>query len=134
LLLPPRKYILPVGAGMVSLPKPRDYPDMSDDILSILARLEAGQNRLEFDIAKLRGDFLVELGSTRAAIMDRVERLENRVTEVRDDIAVAMGSSDQVKRANENTRADLRSMQEQVSVMWKQIKRLETRVDSIEGG
>lgn len=107
---------------------------MSDDILSILARLEAGQNRLEFDIAKLRGDFLVELGSTRAAIMDRVERLENRVTEVRDDIAVAMGSSDQVKRANENTRADLRSMQEQVSVMWKQIKRLETRVDSIEGG
>jgi hypothetical protein len=104
---------------------------MSDDpmqpVLDVLVRLEAGQ-------VKLRADSLAELGSSRAAIMDRVERLENRITEVRDDIAVAMGSSDQMQRANDNTRADLRSMQDQVSVMWRQIKSLEIRIDGIEGG
>jgi hypothetical protein len=96
---------------------------MSDDILAILRRLEAGQTRLETDIGKLRAD-----------VMARIDRLQETVNATRDDIAVAMGSADQMQRANDNTRADLRTMQEQVSVMWKQIKRLETRVDGIEGG
>lgn len=65
---------------------------------------------------------------------DGFERVGNNLTAIRDDIAVAMGSSDQMQRANDNTRADLRSVQEQVSLMWKQVKRLETRVDGIEGG
>jgi phage-related tail protein len=65
---------------------------------------------------------------------DGFGRIENKLTAIQDDIAVAMASSDQMQRVNANTRADLRSIQEQVSIMWKQVKRLETRVDDIEGG
>jgi uncharacterized protein (UPF0335 family) len=100
--------------------------DSTQRILDALIRLDEGQT-------SLRADFLAELGNTRSAIMDRVDRLENRVTAIRDDIDVAMGSTDAAQRVNDNTRADLRTLGEQVSVMWKQIKRLESQVRDITG-
>ena len=103
-------------------------------------RLEAGQTRLEADItslkgeqARLRSDFLAELGKTRADIMERVDRLENAVTLIRDDIAVNMGAVDAVERANDNTRADVRTLGEQMSVMWKQIKQLQSEMREVRG-
>nr|WP_294556683.1 hypothetical protein [uncultured Rhodopila sp.] len=121
---------------------------MSDSpVLAALARLEAGQTRLEAgqtrleaDItslkgeqARLRSDFLAELGKTRADIMERVDRLENAVTLIRDDIAVNMGAVDAVERANDNTRADVRTLGEQMSVMWKQIKQLQSEMREVRG-
>jgi hypothetical protein len=44
-----------------------------------------------------------------------------------------MGSVEAVRKANDNTRAHMTQMQEQMSVMWKQIKRLESRVRDITG-
>jgi chromosome segregation ATPase len=116
-------------------------------VLAALARLEAGQTRLEAgytrleadvtglkaDQTRLRSDFLAELGKTRADIMERVDRLENTVTLIRDDIAVNMGAVDAVERANENTRADVRTLGEQVSVMWKQIKQLQSEMREVRG-
>jgi chromosome segregation ATPase len=96
-------------------------------------RLNDRADRLESGQTSLRTEFLAELGNTRSAIMDRVDRLENRITEIRDDIEVAMGSTDAAQRVNDNTRADLRTLGEQVGVMWKQIKRLESRVREITG-
>jgi chromosome segregation ATPase len=103
-------------------------------------RLEAGATRLEADLTGLkaeqtrfRSDFLAELGRTRADIMERVDRLENAVTLIRDDIAVNMGAADAVERANENTRADVRTLGEQVSVMWKQIKQLQSEMREVRG-
>jgi uncharacterized protein (UPF0335 family) len=69
----------------------------------------------------------------RADIMDRVYRLENGMTQIRDDIAVDMGAAEAAERANENTRADLRTLSERVSVMWKQIKRLESDMREVTG-
>jgi chromosome segregation ATPase len=128
---------------------------MSDDpILSALARLEAGQASMQADQASLRTgfqalhtgfqtlrtdfhtlrtDMLAELGQTRGAIMGRMAELQASVTAIRDDIAVNMGGVDAVRQANDNTRADLVQMREQMSVMWKQIKTLEARVRGITG-
>jgi chromosome segregation ATPase len=128
---------------------------MSDDpILSALARLEAGQASMQADQASLRTgfqalhtgfqtlrtdfhtlrtDMLAELGQTRGAIMGRMAELQASVTAIRDDIAVNMGRVDAVRQANDNTRADLVQMREQMSVMWKQIKTLEARVRGITG-
>jgi hypothetical protein len=128
---------------------------MSDDpILSALARLEAGQASMQADQASLRTgfqalhtgfqtlrtdfhtlrtDMLAELGQTRGAIMGRMAELQASVTAIRDDIAVNMGGVDAVRQANDNTRADLIQMREQMSVMWKQIKTLEARVRGITG-
>ena len=63
------------------------------DMSGRLIRLEAGQadtsdrlTRLEAGQTSLRTDFLAELGSTRAAIMEKVEGLQDSVTAIRDDI------------------------------------------------
>jgi chromosome segregation ATPase len=98
-----------------------------------LTRLETGQAELEAEFGRLqaeqnslRSDFLAELGRTRSDILERVERLEDAVNRIRDDIAVNMGAVEQVERVNEHTRADVRTLREQMSIMWKQIKQLQT--------
>jgi chromosome segregation ATPase len=135
---------------------------MSDSpVLAALARLEAGQSRIEagqtgFDamFAKLetgfagleaglagleasqkslRSEFPAELGKTRADIMERVDRLQHAVTLIRDDVAVNMGAVEASSRVNENTRADLRTLGEQVSVMWKQLKQLQSEMREVRG-
>jgi methyl-accepting chemotaxis protein len=114
---------------------------MSDSpVLAALVRLEAGQTRLEGELTslkaeqtRLRSDFLSELGKTRADIMERVDRLENAVTLIRDDIAVNIGAAEAVERANDNTRADVRTLGQQVSVMWKQIKQLQSEMREVRG-
>jgi chromosome segregation ATPase len=98
-----------------------------------LGQLEAELGRLKAEQKSLRSDLLAELGRTRSDIMERVERLENAVTLIRDDIAVNMGAVEAVERANDNTRADVRSLHEQMSIMWKQIKRLQTEMREIKG-
>jgi len=65
--------------------------------------------------------------------MQKVEGLQDSLNAIRSDHVVAMGSVDAVRLANENTRADMTLLREQVSVMWKQIKRLESRVRDITG-
>src|SRR3954447_24273613 len=68
-----------------------------------LGQLEAELGRLKAEQKSLRSDLLAELGRTRSDIMERVERLENAVTLIRDDIAVNMGAVEAVERANDNT-------------------------------
>jgi chromosome segregation ATPase len=121
---------------------------MSDSpVLAALVRLEAGQTRLEAGYTRLEGeltslkaeqtrlrsDFLAGLGKTRADIMERVDRVENAVTLIRDDIAVNIGAAEAVERANDNTRADVRTLGQQVSVMWKQIKQLQSEMREVRG-
>jgi hypothetical protein len=95
--------------------------------------MQADQASLRTDFHTLRTDMLAELGQTRGAIMGRVAELQASVTAIRDDIAVNMGGVDAVRQANDNTRADVIQMREQMSVMWKQIKTLEARVRGITG-
>jgi peptidoglycan hydrolase CwlO-like protein len=120
-----------------------DQTSLRDDQASIRAdqaSLRDGQTSIRADQASLRdgqtslrAEFLAELGNTRSAIMNRVDRLENRITEIHGDMEVAMGSTEAAQRVNDNTRADLRTLGEQMSVMWKQIKRLESQVRDITG-
>lgn len=86
-----------------------------------MARLEAGQT-------KLRVDFLDELGKTRADVMGKIAELKGEVSAIRDDIAVDLGSAEAAQRANDNTRAELRTLGEQVQVIWKQLKRAEADI------
>ena len=79
-----------------------------------LDRLEAGQNKL------------------RADVMERIDRVQNAVTQLRDDYAVNFGASDAVKRANENTREELRSLSEVVFTLVRQLRAVSGRVDQLE--
>jgi uncharacterized phage infection (PIP) family protein YhgE len=94
------------------------FTRLSDDV----TRLRDGQTRLSDDVTRLRVD-----------LMARMERQENRLGEIRDDISVVMGSADAMKRANENTRDIVRLQGESLSVMWRQIKQLQTEVRELKG-
>ena len=96
--------------------------DSTSRILATLERLEAGQANIRDDLIK-----------TRADIMERIDRLQNTVTSTRDDITVNMGAVDAARLVNDNTRDDVKQMREQMSVMWRQLKAVQARVDEIDG-
>ena len=105
---------------------------MSDDpVLAAIARLEAGNARLEALTAgletgldTLRREARADLTELRVAMMGRMDRLQGTMTGIRDDIGVAMGSADAMQRANDNTRELVRLQGEQLTIMFRQIKRL----------
>jgi hypothetical protein len=68
------------------------------------------------------------LTSLRVDLMARMDRLEDINTKIRDDIAVNFGTVDAVRRANDNTREELRALSEVVSLMHRQINRLQIEV------
>jgi chromosome segregation ATPase len=92
------------------------------DVQTGLTALENRQTALEDSQTKLRVD-----------VMARMDRLENRLTEIRDDIGVNMGSTRRAHEAADNTRSEVRLLGEQVNVMWRQMKRLEQQVRDITG-
>jgi hypothetical protein len=44
-----------------------------------------------------------------------------------------MGAVDAARLVNDNTRDDVKQMREQMSVMWRQLKAVQARVDEIDG-
>lgn len=107
------------------------------------ARLEAGQTRTDARLERLedgqtRADARIErldAGQTslRVDLMARMDRLENSLNDIRNDIGVNMGAVDAVKRVHNNTREELRALGDQVSAMFRKLQRLETRVREIAG-
>ncbi len=83
---------------------------MSDDALSMvlgaLVRLEGNLTKVQDDLTALRAD----LTSLRVDAMARLDRHENHLTSIRDDISVAMGGTDHVRRISDNTREDVRGL------------------------
>jgi chromosome segregation ATPase len=102
-----------------------DITQLREDI----TQLREDQTGMRGDVTQMRAD----ITQMRSVIMDRIDRLQDRITEVRDDIGVAMGSADAMQRANDNTRELVRLQGEQMSIMFRQIKRLEDKVRTITG-
>ena len=94
---------------------------MSDDALSMVL---GALVRLEGNLAKVQD----ELTSLRADTMGRLDRHENHLTSIRDDISVAMGGTDHMRRISDNTREDVRGLAEQLGTMWRKVNRLEEAV------
>ena len=103
---------------------------MSDDsILAALTRLETGQtamanrlNGLDANLSSVKDS----LTTVRSDLMEHMDGLENKLTEVRDDIAVNFGALDQARRPNDNTRDELRGLNDVLSRMMTLILRLQT--------
>ena len=107
---------------------------MSDDALSMvlaaLIRPEGNLTKVQDDLTALRGDQT----SLRVDTMARLDRHENHLTSIRNDIprkllrdfaGVAMGGTDHVRRISDNTREDVRGLAEQLETMWRKVNRLE---------
>ena len=94
-----------------------------------LGGVEQGQR----DLVALVGRVQAEATRNRSDIMARMDRFQDAVTAIRDDIAVNFGTADQVRRANDNTREGLRVLGDVVATMQKQIQRLQTEVRELRG-
>jgi chromosome segregation ATPase len=116
-----------------------DMTDLRTETTGIrteMTDLRAEMTSIRTEVASIRTEttgIRADMTQMRAAVMDRIDRLQDRVTEIRDDISVAMGSADAMQRANDNTREMVRLQGEQLSIMFRQIKRLEEKVRNITG-
>ncbi len=75
--------------------------------------MDGGQTTLLDRLALIgQGLTMLDEGQTklRAHLVDRIDRLQNIVTAMRDDVAVNFGATDAVRRANDNMREELRGI------------------------
>ena len=87
---------------------------MSDDpVLAALARLEAGQAAL------------------RADLMERMDRLQNAILAMRDDITVNFGRADRTGHIARGASDEVRALGAEVAAMERQIRRLRSDLDDV---
>ena len=86
-----------------------------DSVLAALARLEEGQTKMREELTQFRVD-----------VMARFERVEDNLSEIRDDINVNMHRADRADDNASHARDELRTM-------WRAIQKLRTRVEELEG-
>jgi chromosome segregation ATPase len=67
-------------------------------------------------------------------VNDGNERILNQLTAIREDIATNYGTADAVRRANDNTREELKSLSDVVAAMQRQYLRLRSEVDELKRG
>jgi hypothetical protein len=88
--------------------------DFEATVLAALGALQDGQ-----------ADVRAQLSDVRAAVMDRIDRLQNDLTGTRDDLTVNMAGIDRVWRAIAADRDALEGVREAVTVLQRHVKRLQ---------
>ena len=81
------------------------------------------------EIAGLRG----ELTGVRTELADRMDRLQDALTAIRDHVGMTICRVDAAFRASPSAREDVRGLEQHVGIMCRQIRRLEDRVREISG-
>lgn len=76
-------------------------------------------------------DVLAAVAGLRADVMARIDRLQDTLTAIREDIGVNFSATDTVRRGNNNTRDELRSLADTVAGMQRQIHRLQADVANL---
>jgi hypothetical protein len=105
---------------------------MSDGMGAVLAAIADLAQQFEQRFGKLeqRVDGLAEdLTRLRVDVMARLDRQQDMLASIRDDVGVNMAATDQVREANLETRKDLQQLSHQVSVIHRRLIQLEERVD-----
>ena len=116
-------------------------------VLAALGRLEAGQmtmgarmDTMRADIDTMRADMAAvranmvthdDLNGVRAAIMERIDRLQHAIEIVKEDVVVSYGSNDRIERLAKSALDDSRALGEVVRAMQRQIMRLRTDLDQL---
>ena len=111
--------------------------DIARTTAEVLTRIEAGQARLGASQTEMR-----------VAIMDRIERLEDKLTAMVDEIATHTMATGLVRRSHDDHKAEIEAqrsaiasqskhistMEEQILLLQRQITRLDARLDALRGG
>jgi hypothetical protein len=84
--------------------------------------LEQRFSKLEQEMTRLRVD-----------VMARLDRQQDLLNSIRNDVGVNMAATDLVRDANLETRKDLVQLADQVSLIHRRLMQLEERVDRRDG-
>lgn len=64
----------------------------------------------------------------RVAVMSRFDRMEERMSQIGDDMTVTMGRADRAHGSADNTRDELRGLAQEVAVLTRKQRRLEAQL------
>ncbi len=95
-------------------------------------RGEIGQMRGE--IGQMREDLHGEMATMRAAIMDRIDRLQDTLTTTGASVSVSIEAANLARRANESIRQDIAAAFEMMAAMERQIRLLDSQVQALRDG
>lgn len=98
------------------------------DIASQTAQIIKNQTLLADDLVRRISPLVDKL---RVDVMERANRHEDKLSAIRDDIAVNFGTADHALRVNNTTRDDVGELFKIISNMRRQIQRLRTEVDDL---
>jgi chromosome segregation ATPase len=96
--------------------------DPTSAVLTALGALKAGQQQHAAALEQLRSD-----------LTNRMDRLDNAITAIRDDITVTMRLADRAQEAADHTRARLSALGDRVTAMMHQIQDLQAEVRNLKG-
>lgn len=78
-------------------------------------------------------DVLAAIDALRVAVMGRIDRLQDTVTGMRDDIHASYGRSDRAYDATTGVARQVEAMGREISAMERQIQRLQADVRTLKG-
>jgi len=98
-----------------------------------IGRLRADMQRSIKDVQGSVKDVQGSISTVQFTLMARIDRVQDTLAGVKDDIVVNFAHSDRVERVARAGTEETRALAEQVTAMGRQIRRLSTRLDEIEG-
>ena len=106
---------------------------MNDEpVLAAIAQLRTDLAQLRTDLTTVSEGIEGQLTRLRVDVMARLDRHEDKLGTIHDDITVAIGSSDRAQQVNDNTREEVRSLGKLVNDLLHIVRKLEGRVSTLE--
>jgi chromosome segregation ATPase len=93
-----------------------------------LTQVKAEQTKMRTELTHVQA----EQTRLRVDVLDRFDRMETKLTAIREDITVNMGRADTAHRAVDNTRDDLRALSELVYAMERRQRSMGERLERLE--
>jgi len=89
--------------------------------------LQRGLTTVRSDISAVRADLTTIMVGTRADIMARIDRLQNDLTQHKDEGEVTFGAAAGATREIRNLRRHVDALDEQMAAMMRMVQRLNRR-------
>ena len=93
-----------------------------DSVKAELDQVKTGQGALRSELDRVRGD-----------VMARIDRVADKVNAMHEDVVVAFGAAEQVRRNHDRIREEIHAWQNMVGSMQQRLMSLDARVSALEG-
>ncbi len=108
---------------------------MEDRLGTKLAGLDLRLDRLETrvsDLERRTSSTDTTVNELRSVMMAKLERIENKLTQISEDMQVTMGAASTAIQQREGDRRDLGVFVEMVTLMQRKMSRLQTDVEQLQ--